>query len=186
MFTYLKEKARRKKAAQALYELAAAQALKPYFYACWHVPDTFDGRFEMLALHAFLIWRRVKGEGPAGQAVAQDLFDTMFVQMDRTLRERGVGDLGVPRHVKAMMRAFKGRALAYDAALVPGAAPDALRKALIRNVYGTVAPPDEAVLNRICAYIMRCDTVLAGQRQLVFPEPGDEEKEKTAASRDYA
>lgn len=186
MFTYLKEKARRKKAAQALYDLAAAQALKPYFYTHWQVPDTFDGRFEMLALHAFLVWRRVRDEGRAGQALAQDLFDAMFVQMDRTLRERGVGDLGVPRHVKAMMRAFKGRALAYDAALSAGAAPEALRKALIRNVYGTVAPPDEAVLTRMCAYIGRCDHVLKEQRQLFFPEPGNEEKEETASRRDHA
>jgi len=177
MFTYLKEKARRRKAAQALYELAAAQALKPCFYKAWQVPDSFDGRFEMLILHSFLVWRRLKAEGSTGQQLSQDFFDVLFVQMDRTLRERGVGDLSVPRHVKAMMRAFKGRALAYDVALSPGSAPDSLRKALIRNVYGTVAPPPQDVLERLSVYIVDCDVSLKGQRHLVFPEP-DHEKEK--------
>lgn len=185
MFMYLKQRTQRKQAARALYDLAAAQALKPHFYARWQVPDSFDGRFEMLILHAFLIWRRLKNEGAAGQRVAQDFFDAMFVQMDRTLRERGVGDLGVPRHVKAMMRAFKGRALAYDAALCDGSDPQALRKALIRNVYGTVVPPKNETLEQMCRYVMQCDAALNGQRRLAFPEPQDE-KEETAAKDDHA
>ena len=179
MFMYLKERARRKKAAQALYELAAGQALNRHFYARWQVPDTFDGRFEMLILHAFLVWRRLKVEGAAGQQLGQDFFDALFVQIDRTLRERGVGDLGVPRHVKTMMKAFKGRALAYDAALCAGSDPAALRKALIRNVYGTVVPPRNEILEQMCHYVIQCDLTLKDQRRLVFPEPQDE-KEDTA------
>ena len=179
MFVYLKERTRRKKAAQALYELAAEQALSRHFYARWQVPDTFDGRFEMLILHAFLVWRRLKDEGAAGQQLAQDFFDALFIQIDRTLRERGIGDLGVPRHVKTMMKAFKGRALAYDVALCAGSDPLALRKALIRNVYGTVVPPRDEVLAQMCRYVIQCDMTLKGQRRLVFPEPQDE-KEDTA------
>ncbi len=185
MFMVLKQRAQRKKAARALYDLAAAQALKPHFYARWQVPDSFDGRFEMLILHSFLVWRRLKNEGAAGQRLAQDFFDALFVQMDRTLRERGVGDLGVPRHVKAMMRAFKGRALAYDAALSPGSDPQALRKALIRNVYGTVVPPRDEILEQVCLYVTQCDAVLRDQRRLAFPEPQDE-KEETTAADDHA
>lgn len=173
MLRYIKERARRKQAAQALYEAAAAQALKAHFYSQWQVPDTFDGRFEMLMLHSFLVWRRIREEGPQAAWLSQAFFDALFVQMDRTLRERGVGDLGVPRHVKTMMRAFKGRALAYDVALSPGAAPDALRKALIRNVYGTVSPPREDSLERLCNYICRCESALKAQPRIIFPDPQD-------------
>ena len=103
------------------------------------IPDTFEGRFESLTLHAVVVLRRLQ-EGPApGPDMAQHLVDTIFQHFDRTLREMGVGDTVVPKRMKKMAEAFLGRSTAYDTALRPSMgeleAFDALSEALSRNVY---------------------------------------------------
>src|SRR5262245_48094906 len=96
-----------------LYAAAIAQARQPVFYAGLRVPDTVDGRFELVALHVFLILQRLKSE-PEATPFAQALFDTMFADMDRNLREMGVGDLSVGKKVKAMAQGLYGRIAAYE------------------------------------------------------------------------
>src|SRR5487761_983326 len=118
-------------AVQALYGAVVAAARNPAFYAEWGVPDTLDGRFELIALHAFLAIRRLKQSGD-NTAFAQALFDTMFADLDRNLREMSVG-----RQVKTMAKAFYGRVVAYGRGL---AGSDNLDNALRRNLYGTVVP----------------------------------------------
>ena len=103
--------------ADALYVRAVKQARQPKFYADMGVPDNVDGRFDMIALHVFLILRRLKQENARSQATAQALLDAMFTDMDRGLRELGAGDLGVGRRVKVMAKAFYGRVAAYDRGL---------------------------------------------------------------------
>jgi cytochrome b pre-mRNA-processing protein 3 len=131
--------------ASGLYEALVEQARRPEFYAALGVPDTVDGRFEMIALHMFMVLHRLKKE-PTNDRLGQALFDTMFADMDRSLREMGVSDLSVGRHVKNMAKGFYGRVAAYESGL--DAADDAvLRDALRRNVYGTLAAaPDTAPL----------------------------------------
>jgi cytochrome b pre-mRNA-processing protein 3 len=127
-------------AAAALYEAAVAAARDPVWYAALGVPDTLDGRFDLLGLHAFLLIRRVQQAPPPGPALAQAVFDAMFRDMDHTLREIGVGDLSVARKMKQMWEAFHGRAASYEAALAEGDG-DALAAALARNVWrGGPAP----------------------------------------------
>lgn len=139
MFTYFKKRREKREKARALYAAAEAQARRPVFYAELGVPDTVDGRFEMIVLHAYILMRRL---GNAGQQdIAQTLFDTMFKTMDLSLREMGVGDLGVPKHMKRMMQGFNGRAASYEEA-VQEDNEKLLKKALIRNVYGTIDDPD--------------------------------------------
>ena len=121
-----------------LYGQAVDQARRPAFYAGLGVPDTLDGRFDMVALHVFLLLHRLKREGQAQGAVGQALFDIMFADMDGGLREMGVGDLSVGRKIKQMATGFYGRVAAYEAGLA-GDGP-ALEEALRRNLYGTVAP----------------------------------------------
>jgi cytochrome b pre-mRNA-processing protein 3 len=162
-------------AAEGLYAAIVTQARQPLFYARWQVPDTVDGRFEMIGLHAFLVLRRLKGVPSPGPRVSQALFDTMFADMDRSLREMGVGDLGVGRRVKAMAQGFYGRVAAYDSALAPPARQEALFEPLRRNVYGTVAPPAEvsqASLESLARYIWACGNVMAAisDRQLLGGE----------------
>lgn len=115
-----------------LYNKAVAAARQPYFYADLGVPDTLDGRFDMVGLHSFLLIRRLSAES-AGQALAQAVFDAMFNDMDVNLREMGVGDLSVGRKVKVMWEAFHGRAHVYTEAMQIG--PEALAEALERNLW---------------------------------------------------
>ena len=116
-----------------LYLSVVAASRQPPLYADLHVPDTFEGRFECLALHAILVLRRLQSCEAPGPAMAQHLVDTVFKHFDRTLREMGVGDTTVPKRMKTMAEAFGGRSAAYDVALRGGQA--ALADALVRNVY---------------------------------------------------
>ena len=125
--------------AELAYRCVVAQARQPVFFIDYGVPDTFDGRFELICLHAFLYLHRLRAERPQANQVCQSFFDTMFVDFDRSLREMGVGDLGVGKHVKRMARAFYGRILAYEGGL---AGDDAvLGAAVVRNLFGTVRGP---------------------------------------------
>jgi len=129
--------------ADALYRRLVDQAREPVFYALCSVPDTLDGRFDMIVLHVSLVVRRLRVGAVAEKALAQMLFDTMMDDMDRSLREMGVGDLGVGRRVKAMAKAFYGRATAYDAAFSEGA--EALAAALERNLFAAARARPEQI-----------------------------------------
>jgi cytochrome b pre-mRNA-processing protein 3 len=144
-----------------LYRAIVAQSRKSDFYSRLGVPDSLDGRFDMIILHAFLVMRRLGRVGADGAALSQALFDLMFADMDNSLREIGVGDLSVGKKVKIMAQAFYGRVEAYEAGL---GADDgaALKTALARNLYGTVTPPAEG-LDVMAAYVKRADAILALQ-----------------------
>lgn len=119
---------------QRLYEVLVTAARQPALYAQLGVPDTFEGRFESLTLHAALVLRRLQAAEAPGPDVAQDLIDTVFKHLDRTLREMGVGDTSVPKRMNKLAEAFLGRSAAYDEALRAGGG--ALAAAFARNVYG--------------------------------------------------
>lgn len=123
---------RRERTARALYGHAVDQARRPEFYAGWGVPDTIEGRFDLLSLHVALLCRRLARTGPPGRDLAQALFDTMFSDMEDNLREIGVSETSLGRSVKTMAKGFLGRADAYGRAL-DGA--DALDSVLRRNLY---------------------------------------------------
>lgn len=125
-------------AARALYAAVVAQARQPGFYRDIGVPDSIDGRFELIVLHTVLVLQRLNREDSAAADLGQALFDTLFRDMDRSLREMGAGDLGVGKRVKHMAQGFYGRLQAYEAGL--GDAGPALEEALRRNLYGTVEP----------------------------------------------
>ena len=137
--------------AHRLYGRLVEQARAPAFYGVCGVPDSLDGRYEMVALHVFLALRRLKREGAATGARAQALFDAMFADMDRSLREIGVGDLSVGKRVKEMARGLYGRVVAYEAGL--DGPDDGLEEALRRNVYGTVGAPAAPDLGALARYV---------------------------------
>jgi cytochrome b pre-mRNA-processing protein 3 len=126
----------RRSAMLDVYRQIVERARTPAFFEAWGVPDTLDGRFEVLAIHAFLVLHRLKEEGEATSGFAQALFDTMFADLDSALREMGTGDLGVGPRVKAMARGFYGRVAAYERGLLD---KEALAAALRRNLFGTTA-----------------------------------------------
>jgi cytochrome b pre-mRNA-processing protein 3 len=113
----LRRRDRHERAGFRLYTAAVAAARAPALYAELGVPDTLDGRFDMVGLHAFLLIDRLRRDVPPGPDLAQSVFDAMFSDMDQTLREMGVGDLTVGKRVRAMWEAFHGRAAAYETAL---------------------------------------------------------------------
>ncbi|MGH6933415.1 MAG: ubiquinol-cytochrome C chaperone family protein [Dongiaceae bacterium] len=148
--------------AQRLYRGIVEQARRREFYAMLGVPDSLDGRFEMVALHVFLILHRLKQAGPQGDAalLGQALCDAMFADMDASLREMGAGDLGVAGRVKQMASGFMGRLAAYSDGLAAG--PAALIQALRRNVYGTTEV-DYLAIEMMSGYVTRSTEILAGQ-----------------------
>ncbi len=160
-----------------LYRRVVAQARAAAFYEHLGVPDTLDGRYDLLVLHCHLVARRLRLEGEAGVALGQALFDLMMSDMDRALRETGVGDLSVGSRVKAMARAYYGRAKAYDEALAAGEGP--LSAALGRNVYGTLgddrgpqAARIEAQLAALTSHVLAqvAHLAAAGRRALLAGE----------------
>jgi cytochrome b pre-mRNA-processing protein 3 len=152
-----------------LYGAAVAAARDPGLFEAHGVPDTLDGRFDLVGLHVALLIRRLRrdpdGRGPA---LAQAVFDAMFSDMDMNLREMGVGDLSVGKRVKRMWEAFHGRAQAYEAALDAGDTA-ALAAALARNVWRGQAPgagPDGAPLApafSLASHALAIDRALAAQ-----------------------
>ncbi|HXD44892.1 MAG TPA: ubiquinol-cytochrome C chaperone family protein [Pseudolabrys sp.] len=169
--------------------MIVAQARSPVFYREYGVPDTIGGRFDLLLLHLSLVVERLMRKQD-GNAFGQALFDRFCTDMDDNLREMGIGDLAVPKHMKRVGEAFYGRSQAYQAALAERG-DRALVEALIRNVYGGVAP-DPAAPARLAAYIRRVAQaldrhepadLLAGR--IVLPDPRVVPAElEAAAARD--
>ena len=140
-----------KAAARDLYAAVVTQARQPDFYTDFGVPDTVDGRFEMICLHAFLVLRRLRDD-KSDSALSQALFDTMFDDMDGNLREMGAGDLGVGRRVKTMAKALYGRIGAYEAGL--DADRSTLAEALTRNALATAEVSADQPF-RLADYVIR-------------------------------
>ena len=134
---------RHERAGFALYTAAVQAARDPFYYTELDVPDTMDGRFDMIGLYTFLLIDRLHREQETGKALAQAVFDAMFLDMDHTLRELGVGDITVGRKNKAMWEALNGRRQAYEDAVAAGDAA-ALTEAVGRNVWRGAAPPGAA------------------------------------------
>ena len=156
-----------------LYTAAVTAARNPYFYADLGVPDTLDGRFDLVGLFASLLIRRLRALAAPGPAIAQAVFDAMFSDMDMNLRELGVGDMTVARNVRAMWEAFHGRATVYEAALADPD-PAALQAAVARNVWrGEAAPGAAALADLVRAQVARLDAaspaeLLAGHADLAL------------------
>jgi len=158
-----------------LYGTIVAQARLPSFYREYGVPDTVNGRFDLLVLHLTLVFDRLADE-PQLRELGQALFDHFCTDMDRNLREMGVGDLSVPKHMQRVGEAFYGRAQVYRAGLA-GDSQQALTEALERNIYGKEAP-SQAVATRLAAYVRVAVRDLRGQPasqvlagKLTMPDP---------------
>lgn len=162
------------KVAREVYSVIVAKARQPFFYAQLDVPDTVDGRFDMIALHAFLVIDRLaKGDAEA-KDLSQRLFDEMFADMDRSLREMGVGDLSVGKKVRTMAEVFYGRARAYGEALSRNDMP-ALERALARNIFPEAVKA--ASVSALAAYVSAAARLLADRSdaeimagKISFPE----------------
>ena len=167
MLKTLFSKSPEKQAGESLFASLVRSARRPVFYAELSVPDTLDGRFELIVLHAALVMRRLReGEAP-GRAVAQSVFDVMFKDFAAALREMGTGDSKVGKNVRTMGEAFYGRARAYDEALNTDDAA-ALGLAIERNFFPVAADqaePEEAsaAALALAAYVRSAAEALQAQ-----------------------
>ena len=155
-----------------LYGTIVAQARLPAFYQIYGVPDTVNGRLEMIMLHTVLFLRRLEGEAAPTRALGQGLFDQFCRDMDDSMREMGVGDLTVPRKMRRIGEAFYGRQAAYRALDAPDNGP--LAATLQRNVFAAGSEPGPA--SRLAVYVREAARRLAAQdgferAQLAFPDP---------------
>jgi cytochrome b pre-mRNA-processing protein 3 len=116
---------------EGIYGMIVTRAREPLFYRDLGVPDTVNGRFDLLLVHLWMVLRRLKSVG-SGTALSQALFDHFCADMDDNLREMGVGDQAVPKRMRAFGEAFYGRTAAYDMALTEGS--EAFVQALCKNV----------------------------------------------------
>ncbi len=128
------------------------------FFSSFGVPDTLDGRFDMVVMHVFLVISRLKNDGEEGRDLAQEVYDLMFEDMDRGLRLAGSGDMRVGKRIKAMAQAFYGRAQAYEEGLAGGG--DSLAQAVRRNLFRGAAGTEDAAA-AVAAYLRRESEALA-------------------------
>ncbi|HET7717409.1 MAG TPA: ubiquinol-cytochrome C chaperone family protein [Bauldia sp.] len=140
-----------------LYGAIVAQARETALYAELGVPDTVEGRFEMVVAHTGLVLRRLGNGDEAARAVGQAVFDVFCDEMDDALRSLGVKDTSVGKRMRRLAEAYYGRTEAYDAALAAGDA-GRLASTLRRTVY---EGGDEVAAAALAAYMLDADRALA-------------------------
>jgi cytochrome b pre-mRNA-processing protein 3 len=134
-----------------IYRSIVEQARQQTFYTKYGAPDTPDGRFDMITIHAFLVMRRLKDENKTTNNLSQSIFDLMFTDMEQNLREMGSGDVGVTKKIMAMAEAFYGRIKAYERGIND---TSFLKEALKRNLYRETSP-NEMQISSIAKYIQQ-------------------------------
>ena len=156
MLNFFGKSAARKALGSRLYAVLVARAREPGFYREFEVPDTVDGRFDLVALHGWLALEHLKGEA------AQALTDAIFVGFDEAMREQGQGDMGLGRKMRQFADAWYGRMTAYGAA----ADEEELASVLERNIYRS--RPGNAIRARTLA-----DYAFAAREYLKYSADGD-------------
>lgn len=117
IFGLFGRRARRREPVDALFSRIAEASRQPALYLDGGIPDTFEGRFESLTLHVFLVLRRLRELPPPAADLAQDLVDACFAYLELGFRNGGVSDVAVPKRMKKIGQMFYGRLQAYEAAL---------------------------------------------------------------------
>lgn len=168
MAWFFEKKPRIGDAHYALYGAIVAQSRQPVFYADWGVPDTLTGRFDMISLHVALVLKRLQRDGAVSRDYAQGLFDLFFKDMDRSLREMGVGDISVPKRIEKMGSLFFGLVEGLGQAL-EDQDPDALDAFVIRDLLpdgeNARAPLFSAYLRRMTDHLaaLPSEKLMAGR-----------------------
>jgi cytochrome b pre-mRNA-processing protein 3 len=141
--------------AERLLDAVTQASRQPTLFGEGRIPDTLEGRFELMALNASLALIRVRHASGA-EPLAQAFTDKLFRLWDAGLREDGVGDLVVPKKMRKLAGSFYGRLNAYEDALK---SPEALAGAVARNVLAADAHPFAPTL---AAYAIHTAEVQAG------------------------
>lgn len=152
---------------EALYDRIVETARQPVFYEDGRVPDTAEGRFEVIALHVILAIRQLNSEGEGGKAAGQALFEYFFKDMDYAMREMGIGDTSIGKKVRAMAEVFYGRFKAYATASDEDDHAG-LQAAIARNVFEDENAP---TADRFARYYMASEATLSEQSLMAASSP---------------
>ncbi len=153
---------RDRKAVEAVYELLTVQALSPWFYDEIGVASSFTGRFDVAVLHAHFMFERLKSDASIPKRFSQKLFDCFMGNWDFALRESGVGDMSMSKHIKRVTQGFFGRASAYADAIAaadPDARRDALAEALTRNL--NLGHLQDQQMGQLISYVVGLQRIFA-------------------------
>lgn len=145
-------------AVYGVYTAIVAQSRQPVFYADWGVGDTVTGRFDMISIHMALLFRRLRAEEETRE-FSQAVFDLFFKDMDRSLREMGVTDMGIPKKIQKMGNLFFGLLAAINEAMDRGDR-EALAAVFSRNIFEGAEIEHSRTL---ADYAMAQDKALAAQ-----------------------
>lgn len=174
MFGLFGKRENRMAPVDAVFARIAEASRQPVLYLEGAIPDSFEGRFESLTLHVFLVLRRLRELPAPADDLAQDLVDANFAYLELGCRNGGVSDIAVPKRMKKIGQMFYGRVQAYEAALV-SPEPAALDEALRRN-----ATPEANGAAFLAAYARRIQARLAGldidgilNEAVLFPSPAE-------------
>ena len=152
MLGWLRQRSLISRIGRKLYDSIVARARAEPFYRDLRVPDTAEGRFELIVLHIYLVLERLRREGAAGARLSQAVIEAFITDMDDSMREFGIGDMGIPRRVKRAAAAVYERSAAYAAA--QQAEAGALAQALAEHIYFG-ASNDGRLPAQLAAYVQR-------------------------------
>ena len=136
-----------------LYKLIVKQSRNKEFYLSLKIPDTIDGRFELIVLHFFLLERTLDKEIKKDQLIYKELLEIIYKDFDMSLREIGVGDLSVGKKIYHMTEAFSGRLFAYRK-FNNKKHYNIIEATIRRNIYGTLNNIDSKYIEVIKSYII--------------------------------
>ena len=96
-----------------IYQKIVTFSRNKIFYTNYNVPDTIDGRFDMLILITIIVVYRLSKIKNEGIELSQKIFDTVFKDLDFSLRELGAGDVSVANNMKKLISSYMGRQKVY-------------------------------------------------------------------------
>jgi cytochrome b pre-mRNA-processing protein 3 len=162
MFSSLFKKSNSQTAPQQLYGSVMTHARSPEFFTDFAVPDTVMGRFDMLSLHVYLLARRLREDGsPLAMDLSQEVFDLYVADVERALRELGIGDTSVPKKKKKMIRSFYGQIEDFDEAINQEDANTLNERVAARYLADEENP--EVPAKKLADYILRTEKMLKSQ-----------------------
>jgi cytochrome b pre-mRNA-processing protein 3 len=162
---WLRTRSRKRRTAHDLYGSIVARSRSPAFYADLAVPDSVMGRLELIILHLALLIERLQADGDAGAGLAQEVAEAFVRDMDDSIREIGIGDMGVPRRVKQAAGALYERRREIAAVVAEHSGdPDTLRDAMtafLGRVVWAGGPIDRNGARRLAEYVLELRSVFA-------------------------
>ncbi|MCH9807302.1 MAG: ubiquinol-cytochrome C chaperone [Alphaproteobacteria bacterium] len=181
MFKWFNQRRNLNQQTDRIYAATVEQARNPAFYSTLDVPDTLEGRYEMIVLHLFLVLKRLQqgdtnapetanaqatrdlGTPATRQEAVRLLTERFVTDMDDCMRELGIGDTTVPKKVKRAAAGLFERSRDYRAALTAGRSD--LATALAGHIFESneAEPGHLAQTERLADYTRACAVKLSRQ-----------------------